>query len=168
MFEEECWIQFFKKNFGYTPPTTKALSDSLLDEAYTNVKAEVKSKLHSSPYVCLVIDESTNIALNRIINTSVVTHTAESFYWLNIKAKEGIMGAKELAAHTIEQAKEITDGDLSKWASTTTNTCSTMIAFSAKFERNPKTKHIIPVPCDSYSLQLLIQDILLRLRIKSY
>jgi len=78
------------------------------------------------------------------------------------------MGAKELAAYTIKQAKEITDGDLSKWASTTTNTCLTIIAFSAEFQRNPKTKHVIPIPCDSHSLQLLIQDILLQLGIKPY
>jgi len=80
MFEEECWIKFFSKNFGYTPPSTKVLSNSLLDEVYTNVKEEVKSKLRSSPYLCLVIDESTNIATNRVINTSIVTHNAESFY----------------------------------------------------------------------------------------
>jgi hypothetical protein len=168
IFEEDCWIKFFTKNFGYTPPSTKVPSDSLLDEVYTEVKAEVKSKLHSSPYLCLVTDESTDIATNRVINTSVVTNTAESFYWSNIEAKEGTIGAKELATYMIKQAKEITDGDLSKWASTTTDTCSTMIAFSAEFEQNPKTKHVIPIPCDSHGLQLLIQDILLRPGIKPY
>jgi hypothetical protein len=114
MFEEECWIKFFNKNFGYTPPNTKALSDSLLDEVYTDVKVEVKSKLCSSSYLCLATDESTNIATNRVIKTSVVTHTAESFYWSNIQTKEETIDAKELAAYTIEQAKEITDDDLSK------------------------------------------------------
>lgn len=166
MFEEECWIKFFNKNFGYTPLSTKALSDSLLDEVYTNVKEEVKSKLRSSPYLCLVTDESTNIATNRVINTSVVTHNAESFYQSNIEAKEGTIGAKELVAYTIGQAKEITKGDLLRQALTTTDTYSTMKAFSIEFEHNPKTKHVIPIPCNSYSLQLLIQDILLQIRIK--
>jgi hypothetical protein len=80
IFEEECWIKFFNKNFGYIPPSTKVLSDSLLDKVYTDVKEEAKSKLHSSPYLCLVTDESTDISTNRVINTSVVIYNTESFY----------------------------------------------------------------------------------------
>jgi Protein of unknown function (DUF 659) len=166
MFEDDCWIEFFKKNFGYTPPSTKALSNSLLDNVYKDVKGEVELKLRSSPYLCLVTDESTDIGSNRIINTSVVTSTAESFYWSNIEAQEGAMGAKELAVHAVKMAKEVTHNDLSKWASTTTDTCSTMLAFQVEFEQNPETNHVIPVPCDSHGLQLLIQDILLRPGVK--
>jgi hypothetical protein len=168
MFEDNCWIEFFKKNFGYTPPSTEALSNPLLEDVYSNVKAQVKSKIQSSPYLGIITDESTNINTNRIINTSVVTSSGDSYYWSNIEAKEGTLGAKELADHTIKQAREIMDNDFSRWASTSTDTCTTMLAFADRFEQNPETKHVIAVPCDSHGLQLLIQDILLRPCIKMF
>jgi hypothetical protein len=80
MFNDDCWIQFFQKNFGYTPPYSKTISRTLLNKVYESAKIEVKAKLSLSPFLKLVIDESTNINQNRIINTSVITNTSKSFY----------------------------------------------------------------------------------------
>jgi hypothetical protein len=38
LFDDDCWVQFFKKNFGYMPPSSWAISRPLLDEAYEDVK----------------------------------------------------------------------------------------------------------------------------------
>jgi hypothetical protein len=62
----------------------------------------------------IVIDESTNIANHRIINTSVITDSGISIYHSNKEAEDGKMGAKELVAHTVKEAKDIIGGDLLK------------------------------------------------------
>jgi hypothetical protein len=166
MFDDDCWIQFFQKNFGYTPPHSKTILGPLLDKVYESAKTEVKAELSSSPFLGLIMDESTNINQNRIINTSVVTNTGNSFYWKNTEAEEGKLGAKELAAHAIRTGEEITDGDLTRWTSFTLDTCSTMRATWTNIEQDPRSKHVITVPCDSHGLQLLIKDILQRPSIK--
>lgn len=74
------------------------------------------------------MDESTNINQNRIINTSVVTSTGETFYWKNIEAAEGKLGAKELTDHALKTAEDITDGNMKKWTSFISDTCATMRA----------------------------------------
>jgi hypothetical protein len=57
--------------------------------------------------------------------------------------------------------KEITQGQLWKMVSFATDTCPTNQNVWIRFANNPKTKHIITVPCDSHSIQLLIKDLLL-------
>jgi hypothetical protein len=79
-FEDDYWKEFFKKNFGYTPPSSWALSNTLLDEAYDECKGQVKNQLCAAYSLSLIIDESTDIAYNRIINTSIVTNIGESYY----------------------------------------------------------------------------------------
>ena len=52
-----------------------------------------------------MIDESTNIASHRIINTSIVTNNSNCFYISNIEADLSKLGAKELAIGAVEIAK---------------------------------------------------------------
>jgi hypothetical protein len=160
LFEDDCWVKFFKDNFGYTPPSRKDLAGPLLIQAHKNMKEKVKLVLSSSSSLCVVTDESTNIANHRIINTSIVTESGVSIYHSNKEADEGKMGAKELAAHTVEEAKDITDGDLSKWTAVTSDTCTTMRAFGGVLGKTLEAAHVIPVLCDSHGLQLIIKDLL--------
>jgi hypothetical protein len=108
----------------------------------------------------IVTDESTDIANHRIINTSIITDSSVSIYHLNKEAENGEMGTEELAAHTIEEAKDITSRDLSKWTGVTLDTCATMRAFGEVFAKALKTEHVILVLCHSHSLQLIIKDLL--------
>jgi hypothetical protein len=161
LFNDDCWIQFFKNHFGYTLPSQSTISGPLLDLSYETTKNQLVSLLSASPSFGLVIDESTNISLNRIINTSIITSSGESFYWSNMEAVVGKIGAKELAEHTIQVTKEITHGDISKVASITTDTCSTLRSLWSLFENKPETKHIFTIPYNSHGLQLIIKDLLL-------
>jgi hypothetical protein len=68
----------------------------------------------SSSSLCIITDESTNIANHRIINTSVVIDSRVSIYYLNKGAEEGIIGAKELVAYIVKEAKEITSRNILK------------------------------------------------------
>ena len=110
--------------------------------------------------MCIITDESTNIANYRIIKTSIVIDSRVSIYHLNKEVEEGKMGAKELAAHTIEEAKGLIGGDLLKWTAVTLDTCVTMRAFGEVLVKIPETAHVIPILCDSHGLQLIIKDLL--------
>jgi hypothetical protein len=110
--------------------------------------------------LCIVIDESTNIANHRIINTSIVIDSRVSIYHLNKEVEEGKIGAKELTAHIVEEAKDIICRDLSKWTAVTSDTCATMRAFGGVLAKIPEAAHVIPVLCDSHGLQLIIKDLL--------
>jgi hypothetical protein len=114
----------------------------------------------SSSSLCIVTDESTNIVNHRIINTSIVTDSRVSIYHSNKEAEEGKMGAKELAAHTVEEAKDNIGGDLSKWTAVTLDTCVTMRAFGGVLAKILEAVHVIPVLCNSHGLQLIIKDLL--------
>ena len=70
------------------------------------------------------------------------------------------MGAEELAAHTVKEAKEITSRDLSKQTAVTSNTCATIRAFKGVLRKTLEAAHVIPVLYDSHSLQLIIKDLL--------
>lgn len=125
LFEDSAWLDFFSE-FGYSPPSATTLSQRLLEEAFTKVEEQVNYQLRSSPFLNLITDESTDISGNRIINTSITTTTGDSFYISNLEAKAARLGAEELAEHTITIAKQVTNGNLSKISSITTDTCSTM------------------------------------------
>jgi hypothetical protein len=71
IFDDDCWIQFLVRNFEYTPPKSQIISTHL-------------SSLSSSFFLCLVMDESTNVNANRIINTSTVKNSGDSFHWPNV------------------------------------------------------------------------------------
>jgi hypothetical protein len=124
------------------------------------MQKKIKPILSSSSSLCIVIDESTNIANYRIINTSIVIDSRVSIYHLNKEAEEGKMGAKELAAHIVEEAKDITGGDLLKWTAVTLDTCVIMRAFGGVLAKILEAAHVIPILCNSHGLQLIIKDLL--------
>jgi len=70
--------------------------------------------LSASSSLCIITDKSTNIANYRIINTFIVIDSGISIYYSNKEAEEGKIGAKELVAHIIEEAKAITNINLLK------------------------------------------------------
>jgi ferredoxin-fold anticodon binding domain-containing protein len=74
----------------------------------------------------LVIDESTNISNNRIINTSTITNNGNCFYILNIKVELSKLKAEELVDKAVDIAKKITKEDLPKVVSWTIDTCVIM------------------------------------------
>jgi hypothetical protein len=74
--------------------------------------------------------------------------------------EEGKMGAEELVAHTVEEAKGITGGDPSKRTAVTLDTCATMRVFRGVLAKILEAAHVIPILCDSHGLQLIIRDLL--------
>ena len=124
------------------------------------MKGEVETLLSSSSSLHITIDESTNVSTNRIINTSVVTNLGDSFYQSNTKAEVGKLGVDKLACYIIEAASQISNRDILKVASITTDTCLTMQGLWRQLEKHPNTNYIFIVLYDSYSLQLIFKDLL--------
>ena len=110
--------------------------------------------------LCIVTDESTNIANYRIINTSIVIDSGVSIYHLNKEVEEGKIRAKELAAHTIKEAKDIIGGDLLKWTAVTLDTYVIIRAFGGVLAKILEAVYVIPILCNSHGLQLIIKDLL--------
>jgi hypothetical protein len=167
LFEDSAWLDLFSE-FGYSPPSATTLSEKFLEEAFIEVEKEVNYQLRVSPFLNIVTDESTDISGNRIINTSMITTSGDSFYISNLEAEVGKLGAEEWAEYTIKTAKQITNGDLSKVSSITTDTCSTIRSLWKRLENEQDTKHIFTIPCDSHGLQLIFKDLLQQPTIKQY
>jgi hypothetical protein len=72
----------FFKALGYTPPSRRVLSSTLLDESYQSVKEDVQKVFRASPQLGIVADESTNITGDRIENVSVMCK-GTSYHWAN-------------------------------------------------------------------------------------
>jgi Protein of unknown function (DUF 659) len=157
-FEDPTWLDFFKE-LGYKPPTASALARPLLDQVHTKVKAQVDT-IRKGSALGLVMDESIDISLNRLVNYLFLTPDGSSFYWKTVDAKTTSQSAAQIAEDAIEVANEISSGDLSKFVSIATDTCPTNQKVWKLLSNNPKTKHIFMVLCDSHSLQLLIKDLL--------
>jgi hypothetical protein len=73
------WQDVFDE-FNYTPPSAYKLANSLLEADYEQVKKPILQLLSKSPSLTLVIDESTNVCINRMINYSVVIEDGNSIY----------------------------------------------------------------------------------------
>jgi hypothetical protein len=112
-FEDDAWIDFFTK-FDYKPLSAKKLSTTLLNEAYTKIKADVDLQLRASNSLNLVTDKSTNSSGYRIINTSVITNNSNCFFISNVKAKPRKLGAQEISEEAINTVTKIIHRDLSK------------------------------------------------------
>ena len=90
------------------------------------MKADVDLQLSASNCLNLITDESTDISRHRIINTSVVTNNGDCFNISNIEAQPGKLTAEELIEGAVEIAIQITNRDLSKIGSWTTDTYAVM------------------------------------------
>jgi hypothetical protein len=160
-FEDEAWTEFFAE-LGYKPPSPSKLSNALLDQAHKKIEVAVTLQLCASYTLNLVTDESTDISSRRIVNTSAITNNGNCYYILNIELEPSKLRAEELTMQAVKTAKGITNGDLSKVASWTTDTCAVMRAMWKKLEQILALEHVFTVPCDSHGLQLVIKDLLKR------
>jgi len=98
----------------------------------------------------------------------MITASGDCFYISNLEAEAGKLGAEELVEHMVKIAEQVTEGDLSKVASVTTDTCSTMRSLWKKLDSRLDTNHTFTVPCDSHGLQLIFKDLLQQPHIKEY
>jgi Protein of unknown function (DUF 659) len=92
------------------------------------------------------------------VNIAITTERG-AFYYENIN-----LGAKTIKAEFSsqlikEKLQKITNNQLARVNSISTDTCDTILKTARLLQASPSLKHTFMIPCDPYGLQLLIQDI---------
>jgi hypothetical protein len=132
---------------------------TLLPKLYSIHKAQVRQVIRHEDFINIIMDESTDVSHNRIINICVATSKG-AFYWETQDSGSHAQTAQFLTNWLVERVEPLVDGDWSRVNSVSTDTCNTMRAVWEDLRRLPSRKHIFCIPCDSHGLQLLIKDIL--------
>jgi hypothetical protein len=135
------------------------LSSTLLDKYYDECKAQVTSIIKSSNNIGIIADESTNITGIRIENISVIVKGI-SYFWSNESLEDRNATAEATINSVKEKAINITNGDLKRLGSLSTDTCPIQQAAWAKLKLDPELVHVFGIGCDSYGNQLIIKDII--------
>jgi len=152
------WTAFFAK-LGYTPPGDYRLRIALLDDCYTDMKNEVAKVFQASRHLGIVADESTDITNHRIQNVSVMCNQT-SYHWSSENLEDEEATADASVATIKAKAIEITNNDLNRLSSLSTDTCNTQRSVWKKVQMIPELKHVFTIPCDSHGLQLVIKDLI--------
>ena len=131
-----------------------------MDQVYEKIKHDTRQQFEGKQ-LSLVIDESTDISQNRLLNTSIVLLDSQSYTWDTVEAEEGAQTTERILEEVVDIATNITYGQLEQIVSLSTDTCETMQCLWSKANKDTRTKHWITAPCDSHGIQLLIKDILM-------
>lgn len=154
------WSDFVHSfDASWHPPSRERLGGSLLDEDYERVSNQVNTLLQGEMRLNLTADESTAANSDRVANIAVNTAAGGSFHLCTTSVDDRNVTAQEVARMVTTHAKELTKGDLLRWNSICTDTCSTMRSMHQLLEKEVATKHVFTVLCDSHGLQLFVKDI---------
>src|SRR6266516_426648 len=117
----------FELNPAFKPPSRQYVAGRLLNLTYTILKAKVDKIIADTPFINVITDGSTNINNTRISNISIHSHTG-SFYYLSHDVGTLSMTAVNQANWLLDHLRTISDGNLERINSISTDTCPTMFA----------------------------------------
>lgn len=149
---------------NYTLPSRTTISESLLPRCYEKMKSTVISELQKIQHINIVVDESTTIRGQRVINLSVST-VNKSYYIMSEDMGDKPLNAQGISEWTLKATEELLGllGRTVDWGrvnSLSSDTCNTMKAVFDILEADNRMRNALFIPCDSHSLQLAIKDIL--------
>ncbi|RKF66778.1 hypothetical protein GcC1_110017 [Golovinomyces cichoracearum] len=90
----------------------------------------------------------------RIENTSFLIDGV-SFYHASTAIGFQTASAQFTYNNVVKHARELTHGNLAKWASYSSDTCAIQKSFWEIMNSTAETRHVLTVPCDSHGLQLI-------------
>jgi hypothetical protein len=155
------WRDFVRSfDRSWQPPSRERLAGVLLDNEYKDVSDEVKKLLKREARIDLTADESTANNSDRVANIAVNTAASSAFHLHTMSLEDRNVTAEEVVELVKRHANEVTEGDLLRWNSICTDTCSTLRLMHRILEVNPATSHVFSVLCDSHGLQLFVKDVL--------
>lgn len=117
----------FQLNPAFNPPSRKYIAGRLLNLTYASLKAKVNKIIADTPFINVITDGSTNINNTRISNISIHSHTG-SFYYLSHDVGTLSMTAVNQANWLLDHLRTVSDGNLDRINSISTDTCPTMFA----------------------------------------
>jgi hypothetical protein len=138
-------------NPAYSPPTRKALAGTLLDRVHARVKAHIDDIISGLQHINIVTDESADINSTRIANISIHTSMG-AIFWSSDDVGAIQMTADNLATWLRTKLLEISNNDLAKINSISTDTCPTMFVTWSLLSVMPDLKHCFFIPCDSHGI----------------
>jgi hypothetical protein len=143
-------------------PDRDAFAGRILDPCYTETKAQVEEILKHARVINLIIDESSNINRNRIMNLCI--HEPLGPFCIKYEAVlTGTWSAQRQAKWLNEQLiilEESTGHKFPPVNSVATDTCAAMRSLWEELRKFERFQFTFFVPCDSHGLQLLIKDII--------
>jgi Protein of unknown function (DUF 659)/hAT family C-terminal dimerisation region len=149
-------------NAAYRPPTRQAIGGPLLDEIHDSIRARTDVLISNLNHINITTDESTNINVNRISNISIHTKYG-SLHYISEDLKAKRMTALAAAEWLHDHLLAISNRQLERVNSISTDTCSTMLRMWAEIEKFDDLKHCLFIPCDAHGIQLLVKDVLTQL-----
>lgn len=165
-FEKPSWIEAFRTfDRSYTPPNAKRIGGELLTEYYIEVTDNVNNNVRCEEYLDFTADESDTTSNHRVCNVCCNTSAGCAFYVKTFDLKATNADAVNLLPLIVAEIKEHCGGNLMKWNSFCTDTCTTMRTIHRFIEEDGITKqyggisHVFCVFCDSHSLQLYVGDV---------
>ncbi|KAG2171182.1 hypothetical protein JADG_010921 [Aureobasidium aubasidani] len=142
----------------YSPPTRARLAGDLLKECSDQVTTEVMKIVGAEKWINVITDESGARNRDRVVNLSINTALGQAFFIESFNAGEVVVGGEWLRDTITEKVRQLTGGNLSKWNSICTDTCSAQRGFHAALQEDPATAHVFCVLCDNHGLQLGMKD----------
>lgn len=157
------WIRGMGTN--YKPPSIANLAGYLLEDSYKSVKHQVSELISQGTRFSVSIDESTNIALHRILVLTISFATYNFFITAEDLGRTS-MTAEATCTLVLNLLMELFKGNLSLLNAFSTDTCNQMRATWKGLSLISEFQHCFFIPCDSHGLQLLIKDLLVEKKAK--
>ncbi|RKF76666.1 hypothetical protein GcC1_070018 [Golovinomyces cichoracearum] len=152
------WSDFFKR-VNFKSPTRQRPAGPLLEDIYKEIKTQVQEVVDNTSCLQIVTDGSANMAKVRIENTSFLIEGV-SFYNASTAIGFQTASAQFTYNNVVKHARELTHRNLAKWASYSSDTCATQKSAWEIMNSTAETRHVLTVPCDSHSLQLILKDLI--------
>lgn len=154
------WSEFIHAfDASWSPPSRARLAGQLLNEDFERVQDLVNHALEGEQRLNLTADESTAKNSDRVANIAINTAACGSFHLETASVRDRNVTAEEVFSIVTSHASRLTSGNLSRWNSICTDTCSTMRSLHSLIQKAVETSHVFTVLCDSHGLQLLLKDI---------
>lgn len=159
-------------NPGLELPSRNTLANSLLDDEFQEVSAEVNRQLHSETLINLTADETTSRTRCRILSICANIHGLGAFFLDSQSLFGEFVGAEFVSEWIIKHIDQLLNPEgqnltledritrLQRLNSICFDTCETQLAAMRSLKANPALKHVFFVLCESHSLQLLFKDII--------
>jgi hypothetical protein len=96
---------------------------------------------------------------NRIENISIITK-GTLYHWKSTNLEDNNATADNVVESIQAEAIKIANGDLKRITALSTDTYNTQRAVWNRITELEAIKHVISIPCESHSLQLIIKDLL--------
>jgi len=120
----------FELNPAFKPPSRQYVAGRLLNLTYASLKVKVDKIIADMPFINVITDGSTNINNTRISNISIHSRMG-SFYYLSHDIGMLSMTAVNQVNWLLDHLRIISEGNLERINSISTDTCPTMIAMWA-------------------------------------